>query len=136
MTRGVNFCPLDDSMFIWTFFCIFVSCNIMKGNLLCKKSSAPFKPCTFRVANCIMGSQKQKKKLYVWVKKVTADMIMLTRPCQRPKTVWVISPGKYQNFRNSLGNISNSKFLSGWLKLPICTRKIEDPNLFHRGLIL
>ena len=43
---------------------------------------------------------------------------------------------KYQNFRNSLAKISNSKFLSERLKSPIHTGEVENPNLFHRGLIL
>ena len=54
---------------------------------------------------------------------------------QGPKTVWAISLGKYQNFRNSLENISNSKFLSGKLRLPIHTREVGKSNLFHGGLI-
>ena len=54
---------------------------------------------------------------------------------QGPKTVWAISLGKYQNFRNSLENISNSKFLSGRFRLPIHTADVENPNLFHGGLI-
>ena len=37
---------------------------------------------------------------------------------------------KYQNFRNSLGNMSNSKFLLVRLKLPIHTGEVENPNLF------
>ena len=53
------------------------------------------------------------------------------RHCQRPKIVWAISPGKYRNFRNLSENISNSKFLSGWLKLPIHTGEEQNPNLFH-----
>ena len=52
------------------------------------------------------------------------------------KTVWAISLGKYQNLRNSLGNISNSKFLPGRLRFPIHTEEIENPNLVHQGLIL
>ena len=63
-------------------------------------------------------------------------MIMSTRPCQIPKTVWAISPRKYQNLSNSQGNISNSKFFSGWLKLPIYTGEVKNLNFFHRGLVL
>ena len=62
--------------------------------------------------------------------------LKLTLVNQGPKTDWAISPGKYQNFSNPLGNISNSKFLSGRLKLPIHTGEVENPNLFYLGLIL
>ena len=63
-------------------------------------------------------------------------LITPMRHCQRPKIVWAISPGKYRNFRNLSENISNSKFLSGWLKLPIHTGEEQNPNLFHWRLIL
>ena len=75
-------------------------------------------------------------ELYAWGKKVTADNFHYTGETLPETKDWAISPGKYQNFKNSQGNISNSKFLSGWLKLPIHTGKVENPNLFHRGLIL
>ena len=48
-------------------------------------------------------------------------------------TAWAISSEKYQNFRNSLGNISNSKFLSGRLKLSIHTWDWFCMSYFHRG---
>ena len=56
---------------------------------------------------------------------------MLTRDQRLPEQYH--RGNKYQNFRNSLGNMNNSKFLLVRLKLPIHTGEVENPNLFTGG---
>ena len=89
--------------------------------------------------NCLAHNEKLTLEKLTWNLSLYSSyfkILKLTLFSEGPITVWAISPGKYQNFRNLLENINNSKFLSGRLKLATHNGEVEYPNLFHRRLIL